>query len=384
MVALLDGQASTDLRRLVPLAERRELGAFFTPSAMAAHVAEPLSDGSGDLVVVDPSCGAGDLLLAAVRQTAVARGHEQATLALYGIDIVPTFVDAANARVRLQCDLLEVPSQTFFRCGDGANAAEIGSATHILTNPPFGPTNADDGCTWASGRIHRAASFFVKILEAASPGTVVRALLPDVLRCGRRYEAWRRHVDDMVDVVSADRLGRFDRWTDIDVFLLSARVEPASANVSKGPWIPFHDGPTVAEGFSVNVGAVVNYRDPHRGAWAPYLTAKGFPTWQRVACVLGNRRFTGRLDQGPFVAIPRTSRPGEPHRARGALVSELRQVAVDNHLLIAKPHSGRMGDCEALLRLLKRPETTEWLNGVNGCRHLTVGAIKSIPWIDDE
>nr|MCQ3806922.1 hypothetical protein [Acidimicrobiia bacterium] len=39
---VLNGQASTEVRRLVPLDERRRLGAFFTPHELADKLADPL------------------------------------------------------------------------------------------------------------------------------------------------------------------------------------------------------------------------------------------------------------------------------------------------------------------------------------------------------
>ena len=97
-----------------------------------------------------------------------------------------------------------------------------------------------------------------------------------------------------------------------------------------------------------------------------------------------NRRFEGRLFEAPFVAIPRTSRPSDADRARGALVTSAKPVAVDNHLLVARPLDGTVGRCADLLDVLQMPSTSDWLNNVIRCRHLTVGALASVPWRVDE
>ena len=88
---VLNGQASAEIRRLVPLDELRRLGAFFTPHELADELADPLRSAHGQVTVVDPCCGAGDLLLAATRalEEPVRRGTASATLV--GVDIVDEF-----------------------------------------------------------------------------------------------------------------------------------------------------------------------------------------------------------------------------------------------------------------------------------------------------
>ncbi len=224
----------------------------------------------------------------------------------------------------------------------------------------------------------------ISTIELAPAGSLIRAVLPDALRCGTRYQKWRAAIDALVDVVSTERLGRFDAWTDVDVFILTAEVPNDTSSTSRETqWIPAFDGPTVGDYFDIGVGAVVNNRDPKLGQWTPYLRAKQFPSWSVVSDVPQNRRFLGRLNETPFVAVPRTSSPSEVHRARAALVTDERSIAVDNHLLVATPQSPSLETCAKLIRILRRPSSTDWLNEVNGCRHLTVAALRSVPWIED-
>ncbi len=58
-------------------------------------------------------------------------------------------------------------------------------------------------------------------------------------------------------------------------------------------------------------------------------------------------------------------------------------VAVENHLIVATPIRNGVAACRKLLALLSTPETSEHLNRVIRCRHLTTGAVASIPWRDD-
>src|SRR4051794_38249969 len=62
--AALDGEAGRELRRLVPLDDLRATGTFFTGSGLASRVAERvLPTVRKDSKILDPACGAGDLLL---------------------------------------------------------------------------------------------------------------------------------------------------------------------------------------------------------------------------------------------------------------------------------------------------------------------------------
>ena len=115
------------------------------------------------------------------------------------------------------------------------------------------------------------------------------------------------------------------------------RKQPASPN----GWVPSTAGPTVGDRFDISVGPLVDYRSPRKGPRVPYLVAKNFPVWGTVRKPL--REPVDSVDvlhDGPFVVIPRTSRPGDSYRARAALVADSRGIAVENHLLVLRPRSG--------------------------------------------
>lgn len=376
----LNGAAAATLRKLVPLQDRRSLGAFFTPQKLAEELAAPLADIRGGAVILDPCCGAGDLLLASLRSIAPTQADGSARVKLHGMDIVREFTEVASERLRLQLKKLHLDDVDICvsHC-NGLDPASFADATHIMLNPPFGFSTAPSSCSWASGRVNKAALFVADILPNIKIGASIHVILPDVLRCGTRYARWRRLVEQQVNIKSIKPLGRFDRWTDIDVFMLTGKIA-TSVNENCELWAPHFEGKTVGDLFKVSVGAVVNYRDPQRGPWRPFLTAKSFPTWGKVESVVRSRRFQGKVEHGPFVAIPRTSSPGEPVRSRGAILMDCRPIAVENHILVASPYDGRLKSCRELLEVLKQPATTIWLNNVNRCRHLTVSDIESIPW----
>jgi hypothetical protein len=87
------------------------------------------------------------------------------------------------------------------------------------------------------------------------------------------------------------------------------------------------------------------------------------------------------LKQPPFVAIRRTSSPSDTFRAAGTLVIGKQMIAAENHLIIARPKSGSIDDCRKLLRMLRNPDTNNFLNQRIRCRHLTVSAVREIPWV---
>ena len=62
-VAALNGQASVELRRVIPLKTRRRVGAFFTGSELAARFISRCSKFDKRSIIHDPSMGMGDLLL---------------------------------------------------------------------------------------------------------------------------------------------------------------------------------------------------------------------------------------------------------------------------------------------------------------------------------
>lgn len=379
----LNGHASAELRRTVPIEYRRSLGAFFTDHNLALQLTESLAGARGDVVVVDPSCGAGDLLLAAARSLELSLRSGSVRAHLFGIDIIREFVETAEYRFDTVNRLSDHVPKAELRVGEGREATELKRATHLLLNPPFSATIAHDDCTWAQGNVSGAAEFLAAAVSAIPQNCQIAAILPEVLRGGSRYRKWREWIAKRVDIEDITSIGRFDRWTDIDVFMLRGRRVDGRRRSRQYSWTPTHTQTRVADRFHISVGPVVHNRDPKDGPLRPFLVARGLPPWEVVTEVTTERQFAGRTHRGPFVAVARTSRPDETGRARATIIADTRQIAVDNHLLILTPIEGGVNACRSLMSLLRGHQSDAWLDQAIRCRHLTVGAVGSLPWTED-
>ncbi len=399
---LLDGQVSHKLREAIPLGVRRERGAFFTSSDLrsAALVAWPGTDGpSGP--VLDPAVGAGDLLIEVAQSLPVFTGLD-ATLdfwgaQLHGRDIEPSFVRLAKARLALLAiSRGAMPSAgpplrlddlfPGIAVGDGLDVLNDGWENgHILMNPPFGYHSPELAVEWAKGRTNMAASFLASAVEHSTAGTCLTAILPEVIRTGSRYGRLRAFVSERLRVIGVEPFGRFDSWTDVDVFTLrgvvtEATVEEASGSVE---WWQRSNGRRLGELFDVSVGSVVPHRDEESGEDHPYLQARQIPLGGEYdASEAEQRRFVSRLFEPPFVVVRRTSRPADRARGVGTLIEGSVGVLVENHLLVCKPKDGSIDSCRRAVAVLRSPESRAWLDQRIRCRHLTVGALREMPWLD--
>jgi hypothetical protein len=382
----LDGEAGAVVRRAFPLNVRRELGAFFTSSTLAEALVQPhATEIEAGAIVLDPACGAADLLLAAAAyvpaRAAIWRRQ------LVGFDIHPTLIRLAEQRLllkfRMACpgayrrttsSASDLRNVDFFE----ASSAAVRSADVILLNPPYSTTVAPPEWLHGEGSVTRAALFLTETIERARPGASISAILPDVLRSGSRYTRWRASVAKACEIREVRAIGQFDRWTDVDVFVLRLRVgSPASASAWPDP--PKNDS-TVDEHFNVTVGPVVPHRHADEGELHPYIHARSLAGKRLLDEFPESRGFSGPLIRPPFVAIRRTSRPGDRSRSLATLVIGERPIAVENHVICALPRDGTRMKCEQLLRVLQSSSTVEWLDERIRCRHLTVKVIREIEW----
>ena len=124
------------------------------------------------------------------------------------------------------------------------------------------------------------------------------------------------------------------------------------------------------------------HRDPHSGQPCAYLEARLAPPWDsiRVDENSQGRRYAGTTYKPPFVVVRRTSSPSEKYRATATIVLGNRQVAVENHLIILVPKNETVTECIELVKRLKHTKTNNWLNERIRCRHLTVSALRDLPW----
>lgn len=400
----LNGQAAERLRTLVPRQIRREYGVFFSTGPVrdrfASMLAPALAMPHG---YYDPTCGAGDLLLAAAENLPLLETPTRTLAAwsswLAGTDLHEPFTSAARSRLTLAAfarhrhrgDRIRVSQAALERsfpdisAGDGLAGLQNGLAAgrHVLLNPPFGAVQVDRSCSWSSGKTSMAALFAAEAVGAARRLT---AILPDVLRSGSRYRLWRELMAQHLGPTSIEPYGLFDQHTDIDVFLLDGHARAGNV-VDEPSWWPGRpaDAATLADFFEIRVGPVVDNRDPETGPLAPFLTARNIPA-KGVAIIRDQRRrrYTGRLFDPPFVVMRRTSRPGQgtggASRGMGVLVTGDEPVAVDNHLIVAVPMEQGEARCIELLERLSDADLAPWLDERIRCRHLTVAVVKEIPW----
>ena len=393
-------QVERHLRELIPIEELRDAGSFFTGDDLAGDAARYFGNSiSRKSVIVDPACGAGNLLIACSKRLPITKSSLRKTLMLWGrclvgFDLFAEFVEATKLRLILEAVSRGARSDIFdleeakellphIQEGDAfSNPATIARATHIIINPPYYKMPAGESCDWAVGKINAAAKFMEFVAMNANRGICVSAILPDVLRSGSRYEKWRALISSKMNcsVVSS---GRFDSNTDIDVFLLKAKI---SSQNTEPDWLGVQSsGECVGDYFDISIGPVVPYRDKQDGESTPYIHPKKLPLWGKVQSseIEESWKFSGTLKKPPFVAIRRTSSPSDTYRAAGTLIAGKQKIAVENHLIIARPKSRYVRDCQKLLQVLKQEETNDFLNQRIRCRHLTVSAVKEIPWIGD-
>ncbi len=394
--ASLDGVAGSELRRLVELPARRACGAFFTGSVLAERLLGNIQFKATGNFIYDPTVGAGDLLLAAARRMPLKSTLYQTLKSwgrcLAGTDLHQEFVDSAKLRLALLARQRHGGNQRLpakwemllphLHCVNGlTQKALFSKATHLLMNPPYSMAKAPPDCSWAGGRVSEAALFIVRALEQTSKDTRLLAILPDVLRSGSFQHLWRERISDLAKIDTVERYGVFDSSADVDVFLLDVRRRgKGSSKGKRWPDLKEGTGTTIGDFFEVHVGRVVPHRDPKKGPRHPYIHSRIAPLWQEMTDFPESRRHQGEAYKPPFVVVRRTSRPGDAYRASATVVLGDSPVVVENHLIVCAPTDQSADTCRALMKQLRTQETNEFLDERIRCRHLTVGAVASIPF----
>jgi N-6 DNA Methylase len=403
VASALDGQPGRQLRKLYSATELRGTGTYFTGSKLANRLVFSLARMLPNVSqIVDPACGAGDLLVACARHLPIQRSARETMRAwgarLFGFDINSAFVGATRCRLALlamertqaaapmrrELSLRETFGNIEARSGLTDWRLQRSPAV-IVVNPPFSYGVAKQDCEWASGRVSQAASFMDVCLRNATTGTRILAILPDVLRTGTRYEKWRKMVAQKARVNKVQIAGQFDELTEINVFLMDLVVGETNDEKDVAWAHPTIRGIlTVKDLFSVHVGPVVPFRLDGTGRWCGYFQAEQLPPWQTVDRIQRRIRFKGTTYKPPFVTIRRTSKADYQVRCIGTVVTGSDPIAVENHLLVAIPHDKTISTCQKLLRVLQRESTSRWMNERIRCRHLTVGSVSDVPWPEDE
>ena len=394
------GKAMWHLRRLIPLEDLREAGTFFTGDNLAdeaaSHFSRPITSTS---IVLDPTCGAGNLLLACSRKLPVTTClFETMNIwgnILYGWDIYPEFIETTKLRLILEgisrgctpngASLSQLKALLHnINHGNALQENDKYSAvTHIIMNPPYNRVTAPKQCTWGGGKINVAGVFLEHVTDKISKTAEIVAILPEVLRSGARYDAWRSMLKIKLPNHKFTIAGRFDNKTNVDVFLLNGSRQVFSSDFPTVPNVTSTGLNTVSDFFDLSVGPVVPYRDAEVGAPHPYIFPRMLPVWEEIDDISHSRCYQGRLHQPPFVVIRRTSGPRDNNRAGATLIRGNKLVAVENHLIVAVPKLRSISECRKLIKVLQHPQTTEFLNERIRCRHLTVGSISEIPWLEE-
>lgn len=388
----------TVLRELLTIEEMREAGSFFTGQKLASCAVDsfekPITFNS---VVLDPTCGAGNLLIEASRKLGIETSLSKTLMkwgkVLWGFDIHEHFIEACKLRLIIEalnrgavkdCDIstsFSYLSNIKLKDALKINESDLSSVTHIIMNPPFTIWSSPQTNYWKKGKVNAAGVILDTYLRLLPQECVISAILPDVLRSGSRYQGFRNFVASTVDG-EVNIWGRFNKNTDVDVFILSGSVNLNQKSIA---WHKYqHNEKTISDDFHVMIGPLVAYRDKEVGTKYPYFYPKNCPKWEEVKIASEFRQFKGKALKPPLIVIKRTSSPSDKDRAACTLINLKEMVAVENHLIALIPKDGKVRTCKNLVKVLKDKKTSDFLNERIRLRHLTVSVIKDIPIIKDK
>jgi len=400
MMDVVDINVTCAAEELIPHDIRASQGIFFTGDKIAEKIALSLS---AEIVkgasFFDPSCGAGNLLLAVAKSFPI-KDRLIDTIVFWGgrfggCDLNESFILAAKLRlVALACQrhgLQKISTSdlnrylqffSFFQIGDYLGTELGADFDCVVANPPFGHITAPHGVDWSTGKTQQAGVFIAQALRTAKVGQKIAAVLPDVLRSGTRYRKWRDLVERNSLITALDVYGRFSKTVDVDVFLLSAIVGEGSVQPHVDVWqsVISNDSPAyvkLKELFEVRVGPVVPHRLEGAGQSTLYLTTQEAPPFS-VVTELPEINFSGTLYLPPFVVVRRTSSPSDRSRLVPSLVQGVKPIAVENHLLIISPKDRDVRKCLLLMDEFRESRINDWLNSVSRCRHLTTKILADI------
>ncbi|WP_421176531.1 N-6 DNA methylase [Aeromonas jandaei] len=382
------------MRDHISIEELRFSGVFFTGDELSSKlIRSAVKKIDDDSIVLDPTCGAGNLLITASRNFSVCKGLRDTLTAwgekLYGFDLYASFIEAAKLRLILEainrgsivdCSIEEAISLLInIRVSNALHItnSEVKNITHVIMNPPFCLSTTTRSDCFNKGKVNLSAIIYSYYLDILEPETEITSILPDVLRSGSRYQLWRDYVTSKQDG-SVNIIGKFDKSTDVDVFIISGIIKNCPEKIdwkTEGN----HTNDVLGNDCTISVGRVVAYRDPEIGPEYPYIHPRNVPMWGTVTTFTERRRFKGTVISPPFLVVRRTSSPGDKNRAVATIICGNEPVAVENHLLILQPKIATIEECKRIFTLLRSETTNSFLNQRIRCRHLTVGAVKQIP-----
>lgn len=383
----------TVLRECLSIEEMRDAGSFFTGQELATAVVEKFQTPiTFDSVVLDPTCGAGNLLIETSRQLGMEASLtltlEKWGKVLWGFDLHESFIVATKLRIVLEairrgasqdCSLdkaLEFLPNIRVKDAMLVDENHVETVTHTIMNPPFISWKSPQDNYWKLGKVNAAGIIFDHYLRLLREGSEINAILPEVLRSGSRYEGFRNFVSSKMSA-SCNIWGRFNAKTDVDVFVLCGIVQQNESSILWHAKVENYI--QLSDLYDVRVGPLVAYRDPEEGELYPYIHPRNAPRWQTLKNIDEVRRFDGAVIESPFIVVKRTSSPSDRYRASATIIGGKQSVAVENHMIVIKPKSCTLQDCKKLLKILKSQQTNDFLNERIRLRHLTVGVVKDIP-----
>lgn len=368
----------------------RENGVFFTGRKLAQKLIDRVGTIDRRWKVYDPAAGAGDLLVNYADRLPVESTVEK-TVATWGeiffaTELEKSFVPLIKLRLLLLAYLkvhssmllrdveLTLVTNCFKHVIHGNFLDSEILADLILVNPPFNGVVIHDRFSWGAGRMSNAA-YFIYTLEKLYPNSTIAAILPDVIRSGSRYNKLRQ-VLPRFSLEKETPVGRFDKFTDVDVFIAVARklYKQGSQHRRRSRNI------CIGDLFDVHVGSVVPHREPIAGDENYYLTAKNVETGKEMRCFSEKIRSFHKPIKGPFIIAKRTSSPSDRVRCSASLIATRESFHLENHLIFIKAKEDiDMNRYREITRFLNSQECSCFLNRAIRCRHLTVSTVKQIP-----
>jgi SAM-dependent methyltransferase len=179
---------------LLAPADRKARGAHYTPPALADRLVALTLPPSAE-TVLDPACGGGAFLLAALR-AGVPR--------VCGIDVDPLAVEVSQAAVALAGGRAELRRGDFLvlaedeDAGTAQNAARTGGFDAVVGNPPFASPLRRGGTGELGAYTDLAGRFLVRSLSVVRPGGRVGLIQPQSVLTARDAAGVRDAVGDQV------------------------------------------------------------------------------------------------------------------------------------------------------------------------------------------
>lgn len=208
--------ASQNFHNTTPLSKRKRLGQYMTPHDIALRLASliPLTESHS---ILDPACGTGELLVAAL--SLVPRNKT-----LLGWDIDPHVLSYSSNSPSIY--------YTVFDALSGDYPGE--SFDVILANPPYltmTPT-AEQKQRYASvigGRVNMISLFFAEALKLIKPGGYLGFIIPPAMNTGAFYTALRTTILNQATIFHLELLKGFDAfdeaYTDAQILILQRNAQ---------------------------------------------------------------------------------------------------------------------------------------------------------------